>query len=73
MIKYTCIKPVERFRIIEDSYRNFFQYDQNEHLKSIGMNIDINTKVKLACNNQMQSFIIYSFILCFKTEDINEF
>ncbi len=37
------------------------------------MNIDINTKVKLACNNQMQSFIIYSFILYFKTEDINEF
>ncbi|CAG8767781.1 14112_t:CDS:2, partial [Funneliformis caledonium] len=45
MIKHTCVKPADRFRTIDDSFRNFFRYDQNEHLKSINMNIDINTKV----------------------------
>ncbi|CAI2164293.1 15995_t:CDS:10 [Funneliformis geosporum] len=45
MIKHTCVKPADRFRTIDDSFRNFFRYDQNEHLKSINMNIDINTRV----------------------------
>ena len=70
MIKFTCVKPVERFRTIDDSFRNFFQYDKNEHLKSISMNIDINTKVKLECKNRVQSFIVYS--LFYLTLYVNE-
>ena len=60
MIKYTYVKPVECFRKIDDTFRSFFQYNQNEHLKSIGMNIDINTRVKLECENQEQTSIVYS-------------
>ncbi|CAI2165391.1 7296_t:CDS:10 [Funneliformis geosporum] len=47
MIKFTCIKPADRFKTIDGSFRNFFRYDQDEFMKSINMNIDIETKVKV--------------------------
>ncbi|CAG8435462.1 9989_t:CDS:10 [Funneliformis mosseae] len=40
MIKFTCIKPAERFKTINSSFNNFFRYDSDEFLKSINMNID---------------------------------
>ncbi|CAI2189936.1 18841_t:CDS:10, partial [Funneliformis geosporum] len=47
MIKHTCVKPAERFKIIDNSFRNFFRYDQDEILKSINMDIDVNTQVQV--------------------------
>jgi len=40
MIKYTCVKPFERFQSIDKAIQRFFRYGQDENLKSINMGVD---------------------------------
>ncbi|CAG8447612.1 8562_t:CDS:10 [Diversispora eburnea] len=40
MIRYTCIKPKERFNQISFSTKEIFQYDKDSLLKSIGMDVE---------------------------------
>ena len=47
MVKYTCVKPSERFRSIQSSFQNVFRYDQDDHLKSINMNVNTSAMVNV--------------------------
>ncbi|CAB4387407.1 unnamed protein product [Rhizophagus irregularis] len=40
MIKFTCVKPRERFQSIRDAIHNVFRYGQDENLRSINMGVD---------------------------------
>jgi len=47
MIKHTCVRPDERFRSIENSFRTVFHYDQDEYLRSVNMNINTSTMMNV--------------------------
>ncbi|RHZ89452.1 hypothetical protein Glove_14g51 [Diversispora epigaea] len=40
IIKFTCIKPQERFRTIEKGIESFFKYKEDENLNDFGIQID---------------------------------
>src|SRR5947209_2198849 len=42
MIKYTCVKPNDRFRSIASSFQTVFRYYEDEYLISINKNMNPN-------------------------------
>ena len=47
MIKYTCVRPNDRFRSISNSFQNVFRYGTYEYLKSINMNVNTSSMMNV--------------------------
>jgi hypothetical protein len=65
MIKYTCVKPYERFQSIKRAVTNVFRYNQDENLKSINMNVS--TEMMVVEGKDLLNFFFFFFIFMIKS------
>lgn len=63
MIKFTCVKPRERFQSIREAIHNVFRYGQDENLRSINMGVDTEMIV-------VEGKDLLSFMLCFMVKSV---